>query len=179
MGRSRYKIYDENNPCFVTCTVLNWIPLFTRQQTQKIILDALEYRQRENGWRILAYVILENHLHMIVQSPHLKRELPRFKSYTARQLIDYLQDVNASRLLQQFASLKKQHKRDRKHQLWEEGSHPQEIIGQNMLRQKIEYIHQNPVKRGYVDKPEYWRNSSAGNYLGSGGVISVETGWLG
>ena len=178
MGRSRYKIYDENNPCFITCTVLNWIPLFTRPHTQKIILDALEYRQQKYGWRILAYVILENHLHMVVQSPDLKTELPRFKSYTARQLIDYLQDQNAFRLLHQFASLRKQHKRDRKHQLWEEGSHPQEITSPAMLRQKVEYIHHNPVERGYVDKPEYWRNSSAGNYAGLDGVIPVKTGWL-
>jgi len=92
MGRSRYRICDEKAPHFLTCTVLNWIPLFTRPQTAGIILDALRYRQEENGWKIYGYVILENHIHLIVQAENLARELPCFKSYTARKLIDHLKE---------------------------------------------------------------------------------------
>jgi REP element-mobilizing transposase RayT len=76
MGRSRYRICHEKAPHFLTCTVLNWIPLFTRPQTAGIILDALRYRQEETGWKIYGYVILENHIHMIVQAENLVMELP-------------------------------------------------------------------------------------------------------
>ena len=65
MGRSRYKIYDETAPYFLTCTVLNWMPLFTRPQTTDIILEALRHRQEQDEWKIYGYVILENHIHMI------------------------------------------------------------------------------------------------------------------
>jgi len=68
------------------------MPLFTRQQTAGIILNSLRYRQEQHGWKIYGYVILENHLHMIVQVENLALELPRFKSYTARQLIDHLKE---------------------------------------------------------------------------------------
>jgi putative transposase len=179
MGRSRYRICDEKAPHFLTCTVLNWIPLFTRPQTAGIILDALRYRQEEHDWKIYGYVILENHLHMIVQAENLAVELPRFKSYTARKLIDHLKECRAERLLQQLAFFRKDYKReDRDYQCWEEGSHPQLIENEQVLRQKLEYIHQNPVKRGYVDEPEHWRYSSARDYAGVAGLIPIFKDWL-
>ena len=64
MGRSRYYVGDNKAPHFVTCTVLNWMPLFTRPQRVEIILEALQYRQKQAGWKIYGYVILENHLHL-------------------------------------------------------------------------------------------------------------------
>lgn len=179
MGRSRYRICDEKAPHFLTCTVLNWMPLFTRPETAGIILDALRYRQEQLGWKIYGYVILENHLHMIVQAEDLSMELPRFKSYTARKLIDHLKECHAERLLQQLAFFRKEYKReDRDYQCWEEGSHPQLIENEQVLRQKLDYIHQNPVKRGYVDEAEHWRYSSARDYAGSVGLIPVFKDWL-
>jgi putative transposase len=68
MGRSRYHICDERSPHFLTCTALNWIPLFTRPSTAAIILDALKYRQNHANWRAYGYVILENHIHLIIQA---------------------------------------------------------------------------------------------------------------
>jgi REP element-mobilizing transposase RayT len=177
MGRSRYTIRETQAPHFLTCTVINWMPLFTRPQTVDIILSALQYRQQHNGWKIYGYVILENHLHLIVQSEDLFTELPRFKSYTARQLIDYLKECKAERLLKQMAFFCKSHKTDREHQCWEEGSHPQLIQNVEMLRQKLDYIHFNPVKRGYVDEPTHWRYSSARNYAGLEGLIPVYMDW--
>jgi hypothetical protein len=51
------------------------------------------------------------------------------------------------------------------------------IISREMMVQKIEYIHANPVKRGYVDTPEHWRYSSARNYLGGIGLLDVCMEW--
>jgi REP element-mobilizing transposase RayT len=178
MGRSRYRIYDDKAPHFLTCTVLNWIPLFTRPETSDIIIAALRYRQETQGWKVYGYVILENHMHMIVQTESLSGELSRFKSFTARTLIDYLQDCHAEHFLHQFAYFRKQHKMDRDYQLWEEGAHPQLIESEDVLRQKLDYIHQNPVKRGYVDHAEDWRYSSARNYAGLAGLMPVYTDWL-
>jgi len=60
-------------------------------------------------------------------------------------LIDYLKEHNVERLLKPFSWFKKRHKRDREYQLWQEGSHPQLVQGDEMLRQKLEYIYQDPV----------------------------------
>ena len=90
MGRSRYKITDPKLPHFVTCTVLHWIPVFTRPATVDIVLDSLRYLMSE-GVTVYAYVILENHLHLVVQSEQLDVDMARFKSFTAKQLIRYLE----------------------------------------------------------------------------------------
>jgi len=176
MGRSRYKIVDDQLPHFVTLTVLHWIPVFTRPATVEIILQSLQHLIAD-GLKLYAYVVLENHLHLLVQSEQLGHDLARFKSYTARQLIAYLADNNVTQILDQLAFYKKEHKTDRAYQFWQEGCHPEWIQNDDMMRQKIDYIHSNPVKRGYVDLPEHWRYSSARNYLGQIGLIEVCTDW--
>jgi putative transposase len=81
--------------------------------------------------------------------------------------------LTLSRVLELLALFKQAHKTESQYQVWEEGSHPQLIESETVMRQKLDYIHQNPVKRGYVDLPEHWRYSSARNYLGQEGLIEV------
>ena len=176
MGRSRYKIIDPTLPHFVTCTVLHWIPVFTRPEAVAIILDSLRFLMKES-LKVYAYVILENHLHLVVQSDDLSRDIARFKSYTSKQLLAYLSDNNVRQILEQLAFYKKAHKNDRAYQFWQEGVHPEWIQNDEMMRQKIEYIHQNPVKRGYVDEEKNWRYSSARNYAGELGLLEVTRQW--
>ncbi len=176
MGRSRYKITDPKLPHFVTCTVLHWIPVFTRSATVDIVLDSLHFLMAD-GLKLYAYVILENHLHLVVQSERLDRDMARFKSFSAKQLIHYLDEHKVTRIIEQLAFYKKAHKDDRAYQFWQEGIHPEWIQNDEMMKQKVEYIHQNPVKRGYVDLPEHWRYSSARNYLRQDGLMEVCTQW--
>lgn len=176
MGRSRYKITDPRQPHFVTFTVLHWIPVFTRPETVGILFDALRFLGKE-GLRIYAYVVLENHCHFVLQSEELDRDIRRLKSWSARQLIQYLADNNVRQILEQLAFYKKAHKGDRAYQFWQEGVHPELIQNDEMMRQKIDYIHYNPVKRGYVDAPEHWRYSSARNYAGEAGLLEVCCKW--
>ena len=170
MGRSRYKITNPEQAHFITLTVLHWIPVFTRPETVKILLDGLTYLSKE-GLKVYAYVILENHCHLVVQSKALDHDIARYKSYTAKQMIQYLSQNGVRQILEQLAFYKKAHKNDRAYQFWQEGVHPELIQNDEMMRQKIEYIHLNPVKRGYVDKAEHWRYSSARDYLGQQGML--------
>ncbi|USE37433.1 transposase [Endozoicomonas sp. SCSIO W0465] len=177
MGRSRYSFIQPDKPHFLTLTVLHWIPVFTRQNTVCILLDSLRWLVKDN-FRLYAYVILENHLHLLAQSPQLDKDIARYKSYTAKQLINYLKQRKVSTILDQLAFYKKKHKADRALQFWQEGVHPELIIDEAMMVQKIDYIHQNPVKRGYVDLPVHWRYSSARNYAGQrNGLLDVITVW--
>ena len=176
MGRSRYHFTQNNSPHFMTLTVLHWIPIFTRPQTVEILLDALLFLQKEK-FRIYAYVILENHIHLVAQSNNLEKDMCRFKSFTARKLLDYLKDNNVITILEQLAFYKKAHKLDRSYQFWQEGVHPECIQNAAMLNQKVDYIHHNPVKRGYVELPQYWRYSSASNYFKGEGLIDVFMDW--
>ena len=174
MGRSRYLITEANKPHFLTCTVLEWLPLFTRPALVDILLDSWRYQQTHSGLRLYGYVILENHLHFVAQAPDLGECVSRFKSFTARQIIDQLENQGSGHLLERLHAGKLAHKTDRKYQLWQEGSHAELIFSETVMRQKLDYIHQNPVKRGYVDHAEHWRYSSARNYAGQEGLVAIE-----
>jgi len=156
MGRSRYKIYEPTHPHFVTCTVLHWLPLFTNRDSVQIILDSLTYLQK---------------------SDDISKTMQKFKSYTAFELLKLLEKNNASTLLKQFAFHKKAHRKENSYQIWEEGFHPKLIQSEQMMFEKINYIHHNPVKRGFVDEPEHWRYSSARDYKGVDGLLEVERLW--
>jgi REP element-mobilizing transposase RayT len=177
MGRSRYLITDNSAPHFLTFTILNWLAVFTRPGTVQIILDALVWRQNHREVKVYGYVILENHMHCILQAPELRQQVHDFKAFTAREILRYLQQNNAHKILELLVLFKKSHKTDSHFQLWEEGSHPQLIQNEAMLRQKLDYIHLNPVNRGYVEEATHWRYSSARNYQGQSGLIPVHTDW--
>ena len=177
MGKSRYKIFDDRYPYFLTCTIVDWIPLFSSPQIAGIVIRSLRFLQERRDVIIYAFVIMENHIHLICSSPELAIKLARFKSFTARKTIDYLQEARFRKVLYLLAQAKVRHKKDREYQVWQEGSHPQMIMDEKMMIQKIEYIHNNPVKRGYVDEPTHWRFSSARNYAGMEGILEVTTEW--
>jgi REP element-mobilizing transposase RayT len=151
--------------------------MFSSPPIAQIILNSLKFLQEQDRLILFAYVIMENHVHLIAQADDLSKEIGDFKSYTARKIIDYLIEKKAERVLEQLSWQKLAHKRDRMYQLWQEGSHPKMLVDEKMMRQKFDYIHMNPVKRGYVDEPEHWRYSSVRNYLGDDGLISVTTDW--
>ncbi|OOF00225.1 transposase [Salinivibrio sp. MA351] len=176
MGRSRYKITEPHLPHFVTLTVLHWIPIFTRPDTVNILLDSLRFLNKD-GLKVYAWVVLENHCHLVLQSKALDHDIARLKSWTARNRIQYLAERNVKQILDQLAFYKKAHKGDRAYQFWQEGVHPELIQSDAMMWQKIDYIHQNPVKRGYVDEAAHWRYSSARGDMGTSGLLEVCREW--
>ncbi|EDZ61648.1 protein containing DUF1568 [Sulfurimonas gotlandica GD1] len=177
MGRSRYKIHEQTHPHFITCTILHWIPIFTRVDTTEIVFDTLEYLQEKDNLKLHAYVILENHLHLIASSDDIAKSMRSFKSYTAKQILKHLQEKNVKTILDQLSFYKKAHKVDATYQLWQEGYSPKLIVDDKMMIDRINYIHNNPVKRGYIDEAKHWRYSSARDYEDIKGLIYVERFW--
>jgi REP element-mobilizing transposase RayT len=175
MGRSRYTITEPDKPHFMTCTVVEWLPVFTRPDTVQIVLDCWRYQREHEALKLYGYVILENHLHFIAQAENLNKCVHGFKSFTARQLIDYLQAQHAERILTRLRFAKRAHKTDREFQFWQEGVHAELVFSEAMMREKLDYIHANPVKRGYVRLPENWRYSSASHYAGLESLIDIDS----
>ena len=89
MGRTRYKIIEPKQPHFITCTILHWLPIFTRHSSVQIIIDCLNYLKNSDGLKLYGFVILENHLHLIISSENLPKTIQKFKSYTAKKLFKY------------------------------------------------------------------------------------------
>ena len=177
MARSRYCFAEHNHPHFLTCTVVEWLPVFTRQEAVNVLFDSWRYLGEHKELKLYGYVILENHLHVVAQAENLPSVWSGFKSYTAREIIGLLETHGAEPLLKRMRCACKANRKDREYQFWQEGSHPQVIESEVILRQKLEYIHFNPVKRGYVDRPEQWRWSSARDYAGGQGLLEVFADW--
>ncbi|HEX6983386.1 MAG TPA: transposase [Balneolaceae bacterium] len=174
MARSRYKIYEEEYPYFITSSINSGLPLFGIPKAADIVLNSLEFLRTERDVKVIAYVIMEDHFHAILQGRNLAVKIGSFKSFTAHEIINLFQQMGRKRILTRLRKSKKTHKIDQVHQLWQEGFHPKQIVSDNMMIQKIEYIHANPVKKGYVDEVIHWRYSSARNYFGMGGIIPVD-----
>src|SRR5262249_35734812 len=156
MSRTRNRIYDATPPYFLTCTVVGWLPVFTNPDAVQIVLDSWSFLQEQGRMTLYGYVILENHLHFVASAVDLSDQVGDFKSFTARRIIDMLKSRGAHSLLNQLQAHKESFKHDRPYQLWQEGSHPKVIPDPDTMRQKLEYAHNNPVKRGYVDEPIHW-----------------------
>src|SRR5205823_6363959 len=120
--RSRYRIYEQSCPHFLTCTVVAWLPIFSRRETVQIILDSWRFLQREIRLVLYGYVILENHLHLIAAAENLSKTMKELKSFTALRLLDCLKEHHATMLLQELQFFKARHKIESEHQLWQEGS---------------------------------------------------------
>lgn len=120
---------------------------------------------------------MENHLHWIGVGPELGKRVAEFKSYTATAIIKSMKSLGHATILSELEFFKLRHKTGQSHQFWHEGSHPQVIESDEVMWQKIGYIHDNPVRRGYVDDPLQWRYSSARSYAGQQGLIEVCRDW--
>jgi REP element-mobilizing transposase RayT len=168
MTRSRYRIVENDYPYFLTCTVVGWLPVFTRPEAVQFVLDSWKFLQDRGRLRLFGFVVMENHLHVIARSDDLSKEIGDFKSFTARQIIDHLQVRGERLLLEQLQAHKELHKGDRPYQLWQEGSHPQQIRHDEVMEQKLNYIHYNPVKHGVASCPHAWKPSSFGRWVDAG-----------
>lgn len=159
--RSRYRINNEDAAHFITSTVIEWLPVFTTAACCDILIRSFEYCREHKALRIHAWVILDNHFHAIVSGPRLAQAVADLKKFTAREILRQLEAEGRDWLLNQLAYFRTAHKRESSHQLWQEGVHPQSITSDEIMRQKLEYLHNNSVKRGLVAAPEHWVYSSA------------------
>ena len=177
MTRTRYRIYETEYPYFMTCTIAGWLAVFTRPEAVQILFDSWRFLQKNSEFRLYGYVVLEDHLHVIASAPNLSNAMKSFKMYTAAQIVALLEQYGAEVLLRQLRALKLRHKTKSEYQVWHQGSKPKQIGSDEVMLQKLEYIHNNPVKRGYVDDPVHWRYSSARNNAGVAGLMEVVTDW--
>jgi REP element-mobilizing transposase RayT len=177
MTRSRYRILEDDAPHFMTATIVAWLPVFSQPAFVDQILESWRFQQRERSLILYGYVIMENHLHCIAAGPDLSGLFRNFKSFTARQILTEMEKQGYTTLLNELRYFKARNKVDQEFQLWQEGNHPQQIGSDEMMIQKLEYTHNNPLRRGYVDEPTHWRYSSARNYAGLTGLIDVVTDW--
>lgn len=154
---------------------MDWIPVFTSKKYFHLIFDTIKFYQEHDELKIYAYVIMPNHIHLILSCNDVSKTMASIKKYSAKKIIEELKADKRTDILNKFYELKKDYKITSKYQVWQEGYHPQLISSAEMFEQKINYIHYNPVKKGLVNEIEEWKYSSAVDYFSDiKGLIDIE-----
>lgn len=168
-----YRIYNQQGVYFITCTITQWVDVFTRKDYADIIVGSLKYCRAEKGLEIFAWVIMSNHIHLIISCKdgyQLSDILRDFKKYTASQVVNAIEQTpRESRKNWLLWLLKK----DGAITFWQNDNHAEEITSESFFKTKLDYIHNNPVRAGMVYKEEEYPYSSARAYYGGDALIEL------
>jgi REP element-mobilizing transposase RayT len=178
---SKYKVGDDAIPHFVTFSVVGWIDVFSREQYKEIMTDSLRYCIAHKGLKLNAWVIMTNHVHLIISSETAKLEelIRDIKKFTSKQIIKAItENPEESRkewMLNIFSYTGKGNKNNKDFQFWKQDYHPVELTTNEMLVQRLQYLHENPVRSGLVWEAWHYKYSSAIDYCtNEKGLLPIE-----
>ncbi len=177
----KYKFYNPDGIYFITFAIVGWVDVFTRDEYRNILVGSFNHCSRKKGLVIHAWVIMTNHVHMIVSR---KGQMPLadimrdMKKFTSVEIIHAIEEsIVESRkewMLKIFTNTGKANPNNIKFQFWQQNNHPIEISHNKEIEQKMDYIHENPVKHGFANSPECYDWSSATDYAGGKGLVDIE-----
>jgi REP element-mobilizing transposase RayT len=174
-----FKIHKQGATYFLTLQVVYWVDVFSRKRYRDIVAESLNFCVKEKGLNVFAYVIMSNHVHLMVNAAqqNLSDVVRDLKTFTSKQIMNSILNEPESRrewMLKLFAHAASGHQRNENYQLWTHENHAEEIYSPKFTHQRINYIHENPVRAGLVEKAEEYLYSSARDYAGKKGLVSVE-----
>jgi REP element-mobilizing transposase RayT len=171
----RYRIIEENYPYFVTGSVVKWLPIFVTPSICDILIDSLRYCRDIRGLLIHAYVIMPTHYHMIVScEKNLSGIIRDFKRFTSGQIAKAFDNIENPPFSNVFRYCGKNNRPPTEHKVWQDGSHPELIKTEPFFKRKLNYLHENPLRKKLVTDPLTWTYSSIRYYAETGdGPIEV------
>lgn len=179
MGDS-YQIKDQEGLYFLTFQVVGWVDIFSRQIYRDMIIDSLDYCRKNKGLQIYAYVIMTNHIHVIVRSRVglLSNTVRDFKRFTSVKIMNEVSDnVRESRkgwMTMVFEYYARFNNKASRRQFWTHENHAVELTSNQMIDSRVDYIHNNPVRAGWVGSAEHYLYSSAGSYCNLPGKLEID-----
>lgn len=175
----KYKFYNPDGLYFISFATVYWIDVFIRNEYKNILLDSVQYCQKNKGLIVHAWVIMTSHVHMIISSENNKLEeiVRDLKSFTSRKIknaiIENPQESRKQWMLWMMERAGSKNKNNNKFQFWQQNNQPLELDNNKIRQQKIEYLHNNPVNEGFVFRPEDYIYSSAADYSGIKGLLDI------
>ena len=177
----RYKVSENDIPHFVTFTVVGWIDVFTREIYKEKLVESLKFCVLHKGLIIYAWIIMPNHIHLIISSKGKKiSEIVRdFKKYTSSQITEMIKEhpleSRKTWMLNIFSFAGKRNNSNTNYQFWKHDYHPIELDTYDKFLQRLNYLHENPVRAGLVWEAWHYKYSSAIDYYtDKKGLIEVE-----
>lgn len=151
-------------------TIVGWVDVFSRKEQRDALIESISYCINHKGLNIYAYCVMTNHIHLIANcdEPYqLKDTIRDLKKYTSKKIISIIKHSNESRkewMLEIFREAGESSPKNQECKVWQSGNHAIELYSEKFTWVKVNYIHQNPVKAGFVRNAEDWQYSSASNY---------------
>jgi len=176
-------ITDKEGLYFLTSTVVDWVDVFTRPVYRYIIIDSLKYCINEKGLELYSWVIMSNHIHLVAASKKgfdLSDTMRDFKKHTSKQIIAaILSEIESKKewMMNRFEYAGKNDNKIKYYKFWQDGNEAKPIYNFEFLKQKIDYIHNNPVKAEIVEYPEQYKFSSVIDYAGGKGLLNILLAW--
>ena len=178
---SKYKVGEDAIAHFVTFSVVGWIDVFSREQYKQLFVESLKYCQQHKGLVLHAWVIMTNHVHLIISSKENKLEyiVRDLKKYTSKQILKAIEENNSESrkewMLNIFSYAGKNNANNKTYQFWKQDYHPIELDTLEKLKQRLDYLHENPVRSGLVWEPWHYKYSSAIDYYtNEHGLLKIE-----
>ncbi|MCT4591112.1 MAG: transposase [Carboxylicivirga sp.] len=174
-----YQIKEQDGLYYLTLQIVDWVDVFTRPVYRDIVIESLQHCIDKKGLQVFSYVIMSNHVHLIVQSSigNLSGTIRDLKKYISKRIIETVELIPESRrewLLNQFRFNATKHQRNSKYQVWTHENHAIHLYSNRFIAEKIGYIHQNPVRAKIVENAEDYLYSSARNYASLPAMLDVE-----
>ena len=176
---TKYKATTTDDAYFITITTVGWIDVFTRLNQKYNITNALKHCQEKKGLEIYTYCLMPSHLYLFCKGTDgfvFSNIMRDFKKFTSKQIVKTIQDEPESRrkwMLEYFQKSCEHPKKEQNYKVWQGGYHAEIVQTNWFIQQRVNYIHNNPVKDKIVTLPEDYYFSSARNYAGLDYEIEV------
>ena len=143
----RHRDLQNSGTFFITTSTYNKIVRFRKNEDFEIVLNNIEFYRIRDNITIHGYVVMPNHLHLLLTIPESGSISSFVRDMKKRIAFEYFCDRNL-----------------KSHKFWQNRFDDVYIYSEDVFRIKLNYIHNNPVKAGFVKKPEDWKYSSANYY---------------
>ena len=169
-----HRYLEKGTVYFVTTNTINRRKIFTDETAAKFLLMCIGYNKFMLNFRLFGYVIMPDHLHMLLQTSedsekyNLSFIMKQIKGNFARKYNEWFQhresEIKCNRQL--IAGYKKDAQGHFYRPVWQESFYDIALRDSKQVREKIEYMHWNPVKAGLVEHPKQYEFSSYQQYYG-------------
>jgi REP element-mobilizing transposase RayT len=153
-------VISKDSPCyFLTSVPKDRLPVFRTDEIKQIAAKALDEARHSGKFALYAYVIMPDHMHVITDSARSSEDTLRFiNGIIGHGVIAHLKERGYESSLQK---LRQETKRRRyQYSLWDHHPNVRLLLTENMLMERVQYVHQNPVKTGLVQRAEDYLYSS-------------------
>lgn len=172
---------SDSHIYYITCVVYDRLPLFCTPTFIIPLIDSLNFYRYKQSFKLLGYVIMPDHIHLLIQitgQATLADIMRDYKEFTAKRIIRQAEVEDKQEWLKAFQEAGQITGRSEQ-KVWQDSYWDKSIFSVRFLREKLNYIHRNPVRAGLVESPElYWYSSYRNYQYGEECLIAIDKDWV-